>query len=168
MFYCTWLLLLVGVSSPSQSATITCSRFRIVFRLDSPRLEIVKMACPSPIVNASVTTGHACGHPACKFFSTPRGCKDGASCFYCHTCKWRRSSKRSRKRSTDVTSEQGVLPQTTAGPLHNFEVEARLHRPAEDAASRAEYAGRLPMVAPRMYLVAEGAIPLLLAILLRP
>jgi hypothetical protein len=42
-----------------------------------------------PVVVSVGSAGHPvwCGFP-CKYAGTPRGCKDGANCFYCHRCKW--------------------------------------------------------------------------------
>lgn len=50
----------------------------------------------SPAGGACASVG-SMGHPtscadACKFATKPKGCKDGALCVRCHSCRWRRSS----------------------------------------------------------------------------
>eukprot|EP00440_Ansanella_granifera_P023734 gb/GFBE01025778.1/.p1 GENE.gb/GFBE01025778.1/~~gb/GFBE01025778.1/.p1 ORF type:complete len:229 (+),score=31.88 gb/GFBE01025778.1/:1-687(+) len=44
-----------------------------------------------PLEEERGSAGHpiSCG-PPCKFFSLPRGCKDGNLCRFCHVCRWRR------------------------------------------------------------------------------
>jgi hypothetical protein len=38
---------------------------------------------------------HSCAAP-CKYFSKPRGCKDGDACKHCHMCDWRRHNHKEK------------------------------------------------------------------------
>mmetsp|Transcript_58709 Transcript_58709/g.128947 ORF Transcript_58709/g.128947 Transcript_58709/m.128947 type:complete len:247 (-) Transcript_58709:110-850(-) len=46
--------------------------------------------CDDQGSNGSVGHPFTCAGP-CKYFSKPRGCKDGASCNRCHICPWKRT-----------------------------------------------------------------------------
>lgn len=54
------------------------------------------------------------GHPdtcytACRFFRTTRGCKDGASCSFCHRCQWNNSLRSAKNKAAALAKRDARL-----------------------------------------------------------
>eukprot|EP00930_Biecheleria_cincta_P013371 TRINITY_DN11957_c0_g1_i1.p1 TRINITY_DN11957_c0_g1~~TRINITY_DN11957_c0_g1_i1.p1 ORF type:complete len:226 (-),score=36.69 TRINITY_DN11957_c0_g1_i1:44-721(-) len=73
-------------------ACLPCERPSLVVAGDSRRSSSASEGSAStPEWQSQGSFGHpySCGG-ACKYFSKPKGCKDGANCDHCHICHWKK------------------------------------------------------------------------------
>jgi len=61
---------------------------------------------------------HSCA-PACKFFRTLRGCKDGDQCTRCHMCRWQRGKKKGEEQEAGTTNTAPTLIASRPGQMQS-------------------------------------------------
>lgn len=92
--------------------------------IDSLRQQQVASPLQSSSIQVSLPSKGSYGHPhccqaPCRYWSTPRGCKDGEKCVRCHLCQFTRAMHRAKRDYPTGTTKEEVSEQTFASDIRN-------------------------------------------------